>query len=74
MGFCYEDEIKDRKNEELNYNKKDINRIKNNTYENIKQKVSENNTLKNIKKNDIPLKKTLNIGLYFFKKSILNYI
>ena len=55
MGFCYEDEIKDRKNEELNYNKKN-NKIKNNTYENIKQKVSENNTLKNIKKNDIPIK------------------
>ena len=35
MGFCYEDEIKDRKNEELNYNKKDNNKIKINTYENI---------------------------------------
>ena len=23
MGFCYEDEIKNRKNEELNYSKKD---------------------------------------------------
>ena len=63
MGFCYEDEIKNRKNEELNYNKKDINKIKNNTYENIKQKVSENNTLKNIKKNAINIKKTINIGL-----------
>ena len=31
MGFCYEDEIKDRKNEELNYNKKDINRILSNS-------------------------------------------
>ena len=28
MGFCYEDEIKTRKNEELNYSKKDNNRIK----------------------------------------------
>ena len=28
MGFCYEDEIKNRKNEELNYNKKDNNKIK----------------------------------------------
>ena len=56
MGFCYEDEIKNRKNEELNYSKKDNNKIKKNTYENIKQKVSENNTLKNIKKNDIPIK------------------
>ena len=63
MGFCYEDETKNRKNEELNYNKKDINKIKINTYENIKQKVSENNTLKNIKKNDINIKKTINIGL-----------
>ena len=63
MGFCYEDEIKNRKNEELNTNKKDINKIKNNTYENIKQKVSENNTLKNIKKNDINIKKPINIGL-----------
>ena len=63
MGFCYEDEIKYRKNEELNCNKKDINKIKNNTYENIKQKVSENNTLKNIKKNDINIKKPINIGL-----------
>ena len=34
MGFCFEDEIKNRKNEELN-NKKDNNKIKNNTYENI---------------------------------------
>ena len=50
MGFCYEDEIKNRKNEELNYSKKDNNKIKNNTYENIKQKVSENNTLKIIRK------------------------
>ena len=49
MGFCYEDEIKNRKNEELNYNKKDNNK-KNNTYENIKQKVSENNTLKILRK------------------------
>ena len=49
MGFCYEDKIKHIKNEELNYNKKDSNKIKN-TYENIKQKVSENNTLKHIKK------------------------
>ena len=48
MGFCYEDEIKNRKNEELNYNKKDINKIKKNTY--------ENNTLKSIKKNDITIK------------------
>ena len=63
MGFCYEDEIKNRKNEELNYSKKDNNKIKNNTYENIKQKVSENNTLKNIKKNDINIKKPINIGL-----------
>ena len=38
MGFCYEDEIKNRKNEELNSNKKDNNK-KNNTYENIKQKL-----------------------------------
>ena len=57
MGFCYDDEIKNRKNEELNYNKKDINKLKNNTYENIKQTVSENNTFKNIKKNDINIKK-----------------
>ena len=60
MGFCYEDRIKHIKNEELNYSKKDNNKIKNNTYENIKQKVSENNTLKiltNIKKNDINIKK-----------------
>ena len=63
MGFCYEDEIKNRKNEELNYNKKDNNNIKNNTYENIKQKVNENKTLKNIKKNDIPIQKIINIGL-----------
>ena len=28
MGFCYEDEIKNRKNEELNYSKKDSNKIK----------------------------------------------
>ena len=28
MGFCYEDKIKDRKNEELNYNKKDKNKKK----------------------------------------------
>ena len=28
MGFCYEDEIKNRKNEELNYSKKDGNKIK----------------------------------------------
>ena len=28
MGFCYEDEIKNRKNEELSYNKKDINKNK----------------------------------------------
>ena len=28
MGFCYEDRIKHIKNEELNYNKKDINTIK----------------------------------------------
>ena len=50
MGFCYEDEIKNRKNEELNYSKKDNSKIKNNTYENIKQKVSENNTLKILRK------------------------
>ena len=73
MGFCYEDEIKNRKNEELNYNKKDINKIKNNTYENIKQKVSENNTLKNIKKNDIPIKNN-KYWIIILKKSILNYI
>ena len=63
MGFCYEDEIKNRKNEEFNYSKKDSNELNNNTYENIKQKVSENNTLKNIKKNDINIKKPINIGL-----------
>ena len=56
MGFCYEDRIKHIKNEELNCNKKDNNKIKKNTYENIKQKVSENNTLTNIKKNDINIK------------------
>ena len=28
MGFCYEDEIKNRKTKELNYNKKDNNKIK----------------------------------------------
>ena len=49
MGFCYEDRIKHIKNEELNNSKKDKNKIKN-TYENIKQKVSENNTLKILRK------------------------
>ena len=28
MGFCYEDEIKNIKNEESNYNTKDNNKIK----------------------------------------------
>ena len=74
MGFCYEDEIKNRKNEELNYNKKDINKLKNNTYEIFKQKVSENNTLKNIKKNDINIKKYNKYWIIILKKSILNYI
>ena len=67
MGFCYEDRIKHIKNEELNYNKKDNNKRKNNTYENIKQKVSENNTLKNIKKNDINIKNN-KYWIVFLKK------
>ena len=50
MGFCYEEKIKHIKSEELNCNKKDNNKIKNNSYENIKQKVSENNTLKILRK------------------------
>ena len=73
MGFCYEDEIKNRKNEELNYSKKDSNKIKNNTYENIKQKVSENNTLKNFKKNGINIKNNT-YWIIILKKSILIYI
>ena len=35
MGFCYDEQIKHGKNEELNSDKKHNNKIRNTSYENI---------------------------------------
>ena len=56
MGHCYDDEIKYIKNHDLNNNKNN-NKLKNTTYDNIKE------DLKIMKNNNINIKKTISIGL-----------
>jgi predicted transcriptional regulator len=67
MGYTIETKNKQeeiiKKSIESN-DKNSNNKIKNNSYENIKNIVSENNSIKHIKKSDNnTIKKTINIGL-----------